>query len=175
MNELIRLERSFKRIPLRKILPTFKFMSKPKSSIQSELIMKFLILLCAVIACVAAQDTCNDDQIKEYKKWQRKHNRPIYDKETELKRCTHFLRALQHVKENSGNSKSHKVALNEMADLSPEEYKSRHGIIVPVDYKHESSPPNQRRRKKAAGGYPPSKDWRDENIITHVKNQGMQI
>lgn len=131
--------------------------------------MKLLILLSVVIACVAAQSVCNDDQIKQYKKWQREHNRPIFSKEEELKRCTHFLRALEHVTKNNGDNKGHKVALNELADLSPEEYKTRHGIILPNDYKHESSPAT--RRKKAAGSYPPSKDWRDENIITHVKNQ----
>lgn len=129
--------------------------------------MRVLIVLSAIVACALAQ-TCSDKELKQYKEWQRKFNRPVYDKEKELKKCSHFLRALLHIKNNNANPNNHKTALNGLSDLSPEEFATRLGGKKPDNYKHEAGTQKVRR---STGSYPESRDWRDHNMVTHVKNQ----
>ncbi len=64
---------------------------------------------------------------------------------------------------------SYTLALNEYADMTFDEFKS---------YKLGLSPPPPRSTNTAAFRYqdttpPKSIDWRDQNVVTYVKNQGM--
>ena len=132
--------------------------------------MKIVILLCfTLIACISAQK-CTPDQLKQYKKWQNDFNRPIYDEETEAKRCLNLLKVLEHIKKHSTNNKKHKMGLNSLSDLSPEEYKERFGLQIPDNYKHNAGPHKSKRQTQS---YPATRDWRNHRIINPVQNQGM--
>lgn len=129
--------------------------------------MRIFIVLCTVVAFALAE-SCTDDELKQYKKWQREFNRPIYKREKELKRCAHFKNALLHIKKHNADSSKHKVALNGLSDLSPEEFAQRLGGRAPDNYVHEVG---TQKSKRSPGSYPESRDWRDHNMVTHVKDQ----
>lgn len=88
--------------------------------------MKLVIVFCVVIACVVAQKVCTKEELAIYKKWQKDFNKPILDKKTESKKCLQLLKAIKMMEKSNADPKNHRSRLNEMSDLTEEEFRNRY-------------------------------------------------
>lgn len=134
--------------------------------------MKLSLIFLIVIGCViAAAEECTKEEIKEYRKWQRKYNKPHYrDSEEQQRRCQILNQRREDIKSSDSDRRMHRSGLNEYSDLTEQEmHDTRYGYVAPSD--DEPTEPVRDDKNK----YPPSKDWRDDGIITAIKNQGMII
>lgn len=103
--------------------------------------MKLLILFCFVIGCVVTQKACTEKEIAIFKKWQKEFNKPTFDKSLEASKCLQLLKAIEAVKKNNADPKNHRSGLNEMSDMTDDEFRSRRfGIKIPDSYKHIPGP-----------------------------------
>lgn len=133
--------------------------------------MKIVIFLFIVITCTFAQEECTDSDIAIFKRWQRDFNQQNYDDETEAKKCLQIKKALEHIQRSNADTKNHKSGLHEYSDLTEDEItNTRYGYL-----ESEGEYVPGLHRLKRSYTYPPSRDWRDEKIITPVKNQGKII
>lgn len=128
--------------------------------------MKIVIFM--VIACTFAQEECSDSDLAIFKRWQKDFNQPPQEDEVEEKKCLIIKKALEHIQSSNKDHRKHKSGLHEYSDLTEEEItNTRYGYL-----ESEGEYVPGLHRLKRSYSYPPSRDWRDEKIITPVKNQG---
>ena len=98
-----------------------------------------------------------------------RHSKTYRSIEEKLHRFEIFLDNLKHIDETNKKVSSYWLGLNEFADLSHEEFKSKY-LGLKVEFP----------RKRSARGFsywdvedvPESVDWRLKGAVTPVKNQG---
>lgn len=110
-----------------------------------------------------------DKTIELFESWMSRHSKTYRSIEEKLHRFEIFMDNLKHIDETNKKVSSYWLGLNEFADMSHEEFKSKYlGLIVEFP------------RKRSARGFsyrdvedvPESVDWRSKGAVTSVKNQG---
>jgi cathepsin L len=122
------------------------------------------VLFLALLVGVAVAARSERQYQREFTQWMQQNKRSYHHDEFQKKYGT-FKANLDFIDaHNADTTKTHKVALNQFADLSVEEF-SR--IYLGTRKTFESVPTVQSARPDA----PASKDWRQEGVVTPIKNQ----
>lgn len=110
-----------------------------------------------------------DKTIELFESWMSKHSKTYRSVEEKLHRFEIFLDNLKHIDETNKKVSSYWLGLNEFADLSHEEFKSKYlGLRVEFPRKRSSRGFSYRDVEDL----PESVDWRTKGAVTPVKNQG---
>lgn len=110
-----------------------------------------------------------DKTIELFELWMLRHSKTYRSIEEKLHRFEIFIDNLKHIDDTNKKVSSYWLGLNEFADLSHEEFKSKY-LGLNVEFP----------RKRSASGFryrdveelPESVDWRSKGAVTPVKNQG---
>ncbi|XP_045805235.1 zingipain-2-like [Trifolium pratense] len=140
--------------------------------------MKFLIALCIMIlwtcAYTAMSRTLSEPSIVEaHQQWKMKYGRTYTNSSEMDKRYQIFKENLKYIVNfnNAGNN-SYKLGLNPYSDLTSEEFIATHtGLKVP---RHLSSSKKGSNtiHFNLSDDVPTKFDWREQGVVTDVKNQG---
>lgn len=110
-----------------------------------------------------------DKTIELFESWMSKHSKTYRSIEEKLHRFEIFIDNLKHIDETNKKVSSYWLGLNEFADLSHEEFKSKYlGLKVEFPRKRSSRGFSYRDVEDL----PESVDWRSKGAVTPVKNQG---
>lgn len=113
--------------------------------------------------------TSMDGLIDLFESWMSKHGKSYKSIEEKLHRFEVFKNNLMHIDERNKQVTSYWLGLNEFADLSHEEFKTKYlGLKTDISHRRESSGEFSYRDMDA----PKSMDWRKKGAVTPVKNQG---
>ncbi|KAL5713738.1 Cysteine protease xcp1 [Ranunculus cassubicifolius] len=114
--------------------------------------------------------TCIDKLINLFESWMSKHGKAYESIDEKLHRFELFKENLKHIDETNKKVTSYWLGLNEFADMSHEEFKSKYlGLKSEVHDRDESA---KEFRYKDVVDLPKAVDWRKKGAVTPVKNQG---
>jgi len=151
---------------------------------QTQLPTSFIMMLrsaaalCALVALASALPTNrvspllkHDLELDEhFTAWKTAHSREYATQEEHDSRRVIFAQNKAIVDEHNAGNHSYRMGLNLHADLTLEEFKSRHGFLghlSTIGTEHSAAT----ARHNVTGGAPTSVDWRDENLVNPIKNQ----
>jgi C1A family cysteine protease len=102
-----------------------------------------------------------------FQKWRGSHSK-VYQSPAEMKfRFKVFLKNLQEIRAHNTKPKtSFKLALNKFSDMTEEEFTVKY-----TGFKRSKRTRPQIEAPKKVGKNPTSIDWRDQGLVTPVKNQ----
>lgn len=132
--------------------------------------MKTLIVFCVILACVAAAslEKCSSEEYTEYLEFKKKFNSPAFDQDVEGLKCVIWRKNKVAVKLNNAIKETHKLGINHLSALTPVEYNAMLGLNVKDVVRRDDPILNI----AASGDLPKSWDWRTQNLVSSVKNQG---
>ena len=111
-----------------------------------------------------------------FQRWKEKHRKVYQHAEEAEKRFEKFKRNLKYILERNAKRKStkgeHRVGLNKFADMSNEEFRKAYLSKVKKPINKGSILSRNMRRKVKSCDAPSSLDWRNDGIVTGVKDQG---
>ena len=105
-----------------------------------------------------------------FESWISKHGKIYNSIEEKLERFEIFRDNLKHIDETNQKNTDYWLGLNEVADLSHEEFKSKYLGLKPDFTKRTGSSENFSYRDVL--DLPKSVDWRKKGAVNEVKNQG---
>ncbi|OMP12270.1 hypothetical protein COLO4_03345 [Corchorus olitorius] len=114
--------------------------------------------------------TSTDKLIELFELWISKHGKIYESIEEKLLRFEVFKDNLKHIDRRNREISSYWLGLNEFADLSHEEFKSKYLGLKPEVFRKRQSPGEF--TYKDVSELPKSVDWRKKGAVTPVKNQG---
>ncbi|XP_058219544.1 senescence-specific cysteine protease SAG39-like [Rhododendron vialii] len=128
-----------------------------------------VLLILGALASQATSRSIKDASISEkHRQWMAHYGRVCKDTEEEEKRLKIFKDNVEYIESfNKAANKSYKLAVNQSADLTNEEFKLRNGFkshgysTVASSFKYEN-----------VTATPSCMDWRKEGVVTPVKDQG---
>lgn len=105
-----------------------------------------------------------------FESWMSKHGKSYRSFEEKLHRFEVFRDNLKHIDETNKKESSYWLGLNEFADLSHDEFKSKYlGLKIELPKRRDSP---EEFSYKDVTDLPKSVDWRRNGAVAHVKNQG---
>lgn len=108
-----------------------------------------------------------------YRKWMTEQGRVFLNDLVEEERFEIFKKNAEFIDKANSEDKPYKVALNEWADLTNEEFKTRLGYKPYNDSKRASGLPFiNTMRSDDLQAVPPRLDWREKGAVTPVRAQG---
>lgn len=113
--------------------------------------------------------TSIDKLIELFESWMSKHGKTYRSIEEKLHRFEIFKDNLMHIDETNKKISSYWLGLNEFADLSHEEFKSKYLGLKP---EFPRRGPSEEFSYRDVVDLPKSVDWRKKGAVTPVKNQG---
>ncbi|KAM1243781.1 hypothetical protein ACFX2G_035995 [Malus domestica] len=118
--------------------------------------------------------TCMDKFIMLFEKWISKHGKIYESMEEKLHRFEIFRDNVKHIDERNKNLDvdSYWLAVNEFADLSHEEFKSKYLGLKAEFPRRRDSTGEFSYRDFDVEALPKSVDWRKKGAVTSIKNQG---
>lgn len=114
--------------------------------------------------------TSNDKLIDLFESWMSKFGKVYESIEEKLQRFEIFKDNLFHIDETNKKVTNYWLGVNEFADLSHEEFKTKFLGLKPDLSKRRDCP--EEFTYKDVENIPKSVDWRKKGAVTHVKNQG---
>jgi len=128
--------------------------------------MRFLLSLSVLVSATLCLDL---EQHQNFHSFKAKFSKVYKSAAEERLRHSIFMRNVAEAEAHNNAGSSYTKGINEWSDLTHTEWED----IYIGGYKHIAtySQPIQ-ERTKAIKDLPESKDWRDEGVITDVKNQG---
>lgn len=112
-----------------------------------------------------------DKLIELFEQWMSKHGKIYETIEEKLRRFDIFKDNLKHIDERNKAVTNYWLGLNEFADLTHQEFKSKYLGLKPEFSRRESSNPEDFTYRDVVD-LPKSVDWRKKGAVTQVKNQG---
>ncbi|KAK3033403.1 LOW QUALITY PROTEIN: hypothetical protein RJ639_032376, partial [Escallonia herrerae] len=128
-----------------------------------------LVILGALASQASSRSLHEASMRGKHEQWMDRYGRVYKDADEKNKRFKIFKKNVKHIESfNQANEKPYKLAVNEFADLTNEEFKaSRNGLKL-----HARSQTTASFRFENVTAVPPSLDWRVEGAVTPVKDQG---
>ena len=129
-------------------------------------------LLISSFAFASSTSYSDIDLKKQFNEFVNKYNKSYSTSYEYEQRCSIFAENLKKIEEHNLQSHPWKQSVNRFADLTQTEFKSRYASgysnIIRKVVNSETSSENIN-----IDNLPANKDWRDSNVITDVKDQGM--
>ncbi|KAK1282262.1 Xylem cysteine proteinase 1 [Acorus calamus] len=149
----------------------------------------FLILsttiACLVLAChctlpddfsivgYATSDLTSEERLIDlFESWMERHRKSYATIEEKLERFRIFKDNLRHVDEANRRGRSYWLGLNQFADLSHEEFRSRYLGLRPEMVSRRVRSPHRSFMYEGVVDLPKAVDWRKRGAVTRVKDQG---
>ncbi|KAI5415580.1 hypothetical protein KIW84_040848, partial [Lathyrus oleraceus] len=134
--------------------------------------MKHLITVCIIIFWVCAYPTMSQKLHEAHQQWMMKYERTYTNSSEMEKRFQIFKNNLEHIeKHNNAGNKSYKLGLNPYSDLTSQEFIASYtGLKISSQIsssKMESIP----ILFNSNDDVPTNFDWRQQGVVTNVKNQ----
>ncbi|KAM7514589.1 hypothetical protein LguiA_004172 [Lonicera macranthoides] len=129
-----------------------------------------LLLILGALPSQATSRSLNEASMYErYEQWMSRYGR-VYENSVEKEtRFKIFKQNLEHIESfNKAANKPYKLALNEFADLTNDEFKATRNRFK----SHVCSPSTASFRYENVTAIPPTMDWRKKGAVTPVKDQG---
>jgi len=104
-------------------------------------------------------------QAQLFNSWKQKHNKVYASLSEELVRFQNFKNSVVRIAERNAKAKNAVFGLNKFSDYTPEEFKKLLGYVPTNSTFQRSILPNK-------GAVPSTYDWRSQNKVTPVKDQG---
>ena len=129
--------------------------------------MRFLLCLSVLISATLCVDL---ERHQEFQNFKTKFSKIYKNSAEERLRYSIFLRNVAEVEAHNKAGSTFTKGINEWSDLNQAEWEE----MYLGGYKHIAthSQPIKESTKKIAKDLPASIDWREEGVITAVKNQG---
>ncbi|KAI3737829.1 hypothetical protein L2E82_27842 [Cichorium intybus] len=106
---------------------------------------------------------------ESHEQWMARYGRVYKDADEKEQRSKIFQQNVQYIESsNNAMNKGYKLAVNEFADLTNEEFTSTRNRFKA----HECSPSTSAFRYENVTAVPPSMDWRKKGAVTPIKDQG---
>lgn len=109
--------------------------------------------------------------IELFETWVAKHNKVYHSIEEKLERFEMFKDNLKHIDERNKESTEYWLGLNEFADMSHDEFRSKY-LGLKFDQSSKSAALSEEFSYKDVVDVPKDVDWRKKGAVTPVKNQG---
>lgn len=150
-------------------------------SLRSKVSLLALLFASLFLCYAMAQDfsivgyspehlTSIDKLIELFESWISKHGKTYRSVEEKLHRFEIFQDNLMHIDETNKKISSYWLGLNEFADLSHEEFKSKYLGLKPKFPRRRGS--SEEFSYRDVTDLPKSVDWRKKGAVAPVKNQG---
>lgn len=140
--------------------------------------MKFLVTLCVFVVCATAVSFHKgDDYISLFKEWRTFYKKAYKTLEEEEHRFHTWINNWEKVKEQnlqySMKKHSYRLSMNHLADMNQTEFvKTMNGYRNDMRLKRKQGSNYLRLLNVENVTLPNTVDWRDEGLVTPVKNQG---
>lgn len=106
---------------------------------------------------------------ENHEQWMARYGRIYKDAEEKERRSKIFQDNVRYIESfNNAKNKGYKLAVNEFADLTNEEFRTARNRFLA----HECSPSTSAFRYENVTAVPSSMDWRKKGAVTPVKDQG---
>ncbi|XP_057537907.1 cysteine protease XCP1-like [Amaranthus tricolor] len=107
-----------------------------------------------------------------FQQWKKKHGKSYENSEELMNRFQNFKCNLKYIVERNSNRSGNSMGLNRFSDMSNEEFREKYigkvkGLVELSQRKHT------RARSVLMCDAPPSLDWREKEVVTPVKDQGV--
>ena len=116
--------------------------------------------------------TCIDKLIELFDHWLSKHGKMYRSIEEKVERFEIFKDNLKHIDERNKEIAEYWLGLNEFADISHEEFKSKYLGLRPESAARPRASGPESFSYRDVVDVPKSVDWRKKGAVTPVKNQG---
>jgi len=152
-------------------------LKKMASTLGQRFTIVFLIVLNAILAYKANSLLVHDEttMLKIHEQWMARHGRVYESKLEKETRFKIFKDNVELVKNfNKAGNRTYKLAINRFADLTNQEFLASHtGNLMPSNKISSSTTYNSLANDTdGTTTVPSSKDWRREEAVTPVKDQG---
>ncbi|XP_075477508.1 LOW QUALITY PROTEIN: senescence-specific cysteine protease SAG39-like [Primulina tabacum] len=137
-----------------------------------KLIFAAMVALVMWASWVTARTIPDASMAERHESWMAQYGRVYKDDAEKAKRFKIFKENVDYIESfNSAGTRSYKLAVNQFADLTNEEFQaSRNGFKM--NFHHKSSKTISSFRYSNMTAVPPSVDWRKKGAVTGVKDQG---
>ncbi|KAJ0446774.1 putative fruit bromelain [Helianthus annuus] len=128
-----------------------------------------LLFSASLLSHVASRLLSENSSYESHEQWMALYGRTYKDAAEKERRSKIFHDNVQYIQSfNNAMNKGYKLAVNEFADLTNEEFRTARNRFKA----HECSPSTSAFRYENVTAVPSSMDWRKKGAVTPVKDQG---
>ncbi|KAJ0446768.1 putative fruit bromelain [Helianthus annuus] len=128
-----------------------------------------LLFSASLLSHVASRLLSENSSYESHEQWMARYGRTYKDAAEKERRSKIFHDNVQYIQSfNNAMNKGYKLAVNEFADLTNEEFRTARNRFKA----HECSPSTSAFRYENVTAVPSSMDWRKKGAVTPVKDQG---
>ncbi|CAN1123344.1 Senescence-specific cysteine protease SAG39 [Linum perenne] len=142
-------------------------------SVKKPSVLAILFIIAILSSQANSRDLHEDSQsnmVQRHHQWMKQHGKSYKNASEKEKRFNIFKTNVEFIESfNAAGTKSYKLAVNEFADQTVEEFKkSRNGLIREKPFHHLP----KRFKYENVTDVPATMDWRTKGAVTPVKDQG---
>ena len=136
-----------------------------------------IFIVSGTLASQATSHALSEASIaQKHEQWMAKHGRVYPNSAEKERRFAIFRKNVEFVEKfNKKGNKTYKLSINKFSDMSNEEFMRHHtGYIMPTSSSASTSFKNNsfRHQSLAEADIPTSMDWREQQAVTGIKDQG---
>ncbi|KAK9053906.1 hypothetical protein SSX86_024981 [Deinandra increscens subsp. villosa] len=131
--------------------------------------LALLFFLVSLLSHAASRLLSENSSYESHEQWMGRYGRNYKDPEEKERRSQIYQKNVHYIETfNNAMNKGYKLAVNEFADLTNEEFKTTRNRFKA----HECSPSTPAFRYENVTAVPSSVDWRKKGAVTPIKDQG---